>query len=187
MFLFSIYVDAIINHMARTDLPAGTQGTAGSLFDATIPTFQAVPYGIEDFNSAESCPNADGTIHDYNNPRDVRNCRLEQLNDLDHSRENVRNTIANFMNHLIDMGVAGFRIDAAKHMWPENLKTIYEKLNHLSTDFFPPGTRPLIYQEVIDLGGEAISSQEYIDLGRVTEFKYGIKLGEALRGKNQLK
>ncbi|XP_005367977.1 pancreatic alpha-amylase-like isoform X2 [Microtus ochrogaster] len=34
---------------------------------------------------------------------------------------------------------------------------------------------------VIDLGGEAISSSEYFENGRVTEFKYGAKLGTVIR------
>ncbi|XP_038167222.1 pancreatic alpha-amylase-like isoform X3 [Arvicola amphibius] len=35
--------------------------------------------------------------------------------------------------------------------------------------------------EVIDLGGEAITSSEYFGNGRVTEFKYGAKLGTVIR------
>ena len=35
---------------------------------------------------------------------------------------------------------------------------------------------------MIDLGGEAISSSEYMHLGRVTEFRYSRDLGKAFRG-----
>lgn len=57
------------------------------------------------------------------------------------------------MNHLTHLGVAGFRIDAAKHIWPSDLKYIYSKLNNLNTEYgFPPNTKPYIYQEVIDRG-----------------------------------
>lgn len=35
--------------------------------------------------------------------------------------------------------------------------------------------------QVIDLGGEPITSREYTGLGRVTEFKYGAKLGTVFR------
>lgn len=35
--------------------------------------------------------------------------------------------------------------------------------------------------QVIDLGGEPISSGQYTHLGRVTEFKYGAKLGTVIR------
>lgn len=34
---------------------------------------------------------------------------------------------------------------------------------------------------MIDLGGEAIKSSEYFGNGRVTEFKYGAKLGTVVR------
>ena len=38
--------------------------------------------------------------------------------------------------------------------------------------------------EVIDQGGEPIKVQEYFGVGRVTEFRYGIKVGESVRNKN---
>ena len=51
------------------------------------------------------------------------------------------------------MGLAGFRVDAAKHMWPGDMQAILSTLKDLSTDHgFAPGTRPFIVQEVIDLG-----------------------------------
>jgi len=36
-------------------------------------------------------------------------------------------------------------------------------------------------------GEEAIKSSEYTDMGRVTEFKYGAKLGRAFRGNDSIK
>lgn len=35
------------------------------------------------------------------------------------------------MNALTALGVAGFRIDASKHMWTEDLKIIFDMLNTL--------------------------------------------------------
>ena len=68
------------------------------------------------------------------------------------------------------------------------LQAIFNRLNNLPTDKgFPANSRPFIYTEVIDLGGEPITGAEYVGMGRVTEFKYGKFLGEAFRGKNQLK
>ena len=32
--------------------------------------------------------------------------------------------IAGYFNDLIDIGVAGFRVDAAKHMWPADIQAI---------------------------------------------------------------
>lgn len=92
------------------------------------------------------------------------------------------------MNKLIDLGVAGFRIDAAKHMWPSDLQVIYSRLNDLPTNQgFAPNSRPYIFQEVIDLGGESVSAVEYIGLGDVTEFRSGMELSRCFSGQNQLK
>lgn len=38
--------------------------------------------------------------------------------------------------------------------------------------------------EVIDQGGEPITVQEYFGVGRTTEFRYGIKVAEAVRHNN---
>ncbi|XP_078247939.1 alpha-amylase 1 isoform X8 [Pogona vitticeps] len=111
----------------------------------------------------------------------VRNCRLSGLVDLAQRKEDVRTKIADYMNRLIDIGVAGFRIDAAKHIWPQDINAILSKVNNLNTQWFTKGSRPFIYQEVIDLGGEAVQSSEYFRNGRVTEFKYGTQLGTVLR------
>lgn len=44
-------------------------------------------------------------------------------------------------------------MDAAKHMWPSDLQAIYGRVNSLSSEHgFPTGSKPFIYQEVIDFG-----------------------------------
>lgn len=78
----------------------------------------------------------------------MRNCRLLGLLDLAQDKEHVRERIVDYMNRLVDMGVAGFRVDACKHMWPEDLKNVYSRLHNLNTTWFTHGSRPLIYQEV---------------------------------------
>ena len=37
---------------------------------------------------------------------------------------------------------------------------------------FKAGTQPFFAHEVIDKGGEAISANEYLGMGRITEFRY---------------
>ena len=37
-------------------------------------------------------------------------------------------------NTLIDIGVAGFRVDAAKHMWSGDLQSIYSKLKNVRSE-----------------------------------------------------
>jgi alpha-amylase len=64
----------------------------------------------------------------------VRDCRLVGLPDLATGNEYVRVKIAEYMNKLIDIGVAGFRIDAAKHMWPGDLQAIFAKLKDVRSE-----------------------------------------------------
>ena len=78
----------------------------------------------------------------------VRDCRLVGLLDLALEKEYVRGKVADYMNKLIDMGVAGFRVDACKHMWPGDLAAVYGRLHNLNTKWFPGGARPFIFQEV---------------------------------------
>lgn len=144
-----IYVDIIINHMAAAQNNA--IGTAGSTADPAAGTFPAVPYSEHHFN--EPCG-----IYDWNEPYQVRNCELVGLRDLDQSIEWVRDRIVDFLDHLVECGVAGFRVDAAKHMWPVDLEVIYGRVRNLNTAHgFTAGSRPFITQEVIDMGGDGIS------------------------------
>ncbi|KAK2502601.1 hypothetical protein MC885_006777, partial [Smutsia gigantea] len=175
-----IYVDAVINHMCGNGVSAGTSSTCGSYFNPGNRDFPAVPFSGWDFNDGK-CRTGSGDIENYNDPYQVRDCRLVGLLDLALEKDYVRSRIAEYMNYLVDIGVAGFRIDASKHMWPGDMKAILDKLHNLNTNWFPEGSKPFIYQEVIDLGGEAVKSCDYFGNGRVTEFKYGAKLGTVLR------
>ena len=57
------------------------------------------------------------------------------------------------MGDTINLGVAGFRVDACKHMWPGDLEVIYGGLPNLNIrSGFRAGARPFIAQEVIDQG-----------------------------------
>ena len=151
-------------------------GTAGDQFDGSAERYPGVPYGPNDFNGQEACHTGDGSIHNYNDPNEVRNCKLVGLNDLALGHEYVRGQIAGYFNKLIGYGVAGFRIDAAKHMWPGDMANIFSRLNDLPSATFGSGKKPFIYQEVIDQGGEPIKMAEYFNTGRVTNFIYGVKL-----------
>lgn len=72
-------------------------------------------------------------------------------------------------------------------MWPNDLKAIYKKMKKLSPkDGYPQNAQAYIYQEVIDLGGEAVSKSEYNKIAGVIEFLYGIILGSMFRGQDSL-
>lgn len=78
------------------------------------------------------------------------------------------------LNDLISLGVAGFRIDAAKHIAAGDIAAILSRVNG----------SPYIYQEVIGAAGEPILPSEYTNNGDVTEFKYSNEIGQVfLNGK----
>jgi len=154
-----IYVDAVINHMAAG---SGT-GTNGSSYgNKSFPI-----YSPQDFH--DTC-----TINgsDYGNDRwRVQNCELVGLPDLDTGKGYVQGKIADYLNDLTNIGVKGFRLDASKHMSAYDIGAILSQVNG----------DPLVFQEVIDQGGEAVTASEYTGNGLVTEFKYTTKLGETFK------
>ncbi|CAG9766805.1 unnamed protein product [Ceutorhynchus assimilis] len=170
-----IYADLVVNHMATST----GQGTAGNNCDPGSKSYPAVSYSNENFHA--SCD------INYSDAASIRNCELSGLKDLDQSQDYVRGKIIEYINHLIGLGVAGFRVDAAKHMWPTDLAAIFGSVNDLNTEFFPGGSRALYYQEVIDTGSDPVSNTEYTGFGRVCEFKFGAQLANCFRGNNPLK
>ncbi|XP_053679215.1 alpha-amylase A-like [Anopheles nili] len=177
-----LYVDIIINHMGATQPVEPAIGTGGSTAIPSDRQFPVVPYGWPDFNTP--C-----AINDWNNPIEIRNCELVGLHDLNQGVPWVRDRVVDFLNHLIELGVAGFRVDAAKHMWPADLEVIFGRLNNLNTAYgFAPDSRAFLAQEVIDMGShEAVRKYEYIHLGTVTEFMYSHYLGRAFSGGDALR
>lgn len=179
-----LYVDIIINHMAAHPGDSGDGVGVGVGGSTAIPRdryFPAVPFGDADFNP--SCQ-----ITDWGNAVQVRDCELLGLPDLNQAIGNVRDRSVDFLNHLIDLGVAGFRVDAAKHMWPGDMEVIFGRLKNLDPSFgFAPGSRAFMMQEVIDNGPhEAIRKYEYTHLGTVTEFMYSFYVGRAFVGNDAL-
>ncbi|XP_028177603.1 alpha-amylase-like [Ostrinia furnacalis] len=175
-----IYADVVVNHMTG-DHPTNI-GTGGSTADFKKYSYPAVPYTQDHFHHPYCI------INNYQNAEEVRGCDLVGLKDLNHGNSFVQKKVADFLNDLISLGVAGFRVDAAKHMWPADLGAIYAKLHNLNTDFgFQPNTKPYIYQEVIYYGNEPITPKEYTIYGDVTEFKVGAELKNVFRGDNAMK
>ncbi|HSH02881.1 MAG TPA: carbohydrate-binding module family 20 domain-containing protein [Anaerolineae bacterium] len=153
-----IYVDAVINHMTGVGSGVGSAGTNYGYF--SYPGL----YGYNDFHHCGRNGNDD--IQNYGDRWEVQNCELVNLADLDTGSEYVRSQLAAYLNDLIGMGVAGFRLDASKHMSTDDVNNIVNRLNG----------NPYIFQEVIDQGGEPITASEYFQNGDVTEFKYSLNL-----------
>ncbi|KPV93612.1 Alpha-amylase precursor [Pseudoalteromonas sp. P1-9] len=154
-----IYVDAVINHMAA--------GSGQSITGTAFSTKQFPMYSAQDFHDTCAINGEDyGT-----NPWRVQNCELVGLPDLNTSSPYVQTQLANYLNDLVSIGVKGFRLDASKHMDTNEIATILNMVDG----------SPLVFQEVIDQGGEAVLASEYFGNGLVTEFKYTTKLGETFK------
>ncbi|MGQ3888884.1 alpha-amylase [Legionella sp. CNM-1927-20] len=147
-----VIADAVINHMSMLEKGVGVGGSIFTKYD--YPGF----YQIQDFHNCHS------EIKDYSNRYEVQNCELGGLPDLDTGSPYVQAKIAEYLNKLLEYGVDGFRIDAAKHISAQDLQQIQLKLTHANKIWI---------QEVIYGEGEAIHPNEYIDLGLVDEFRYG--------------
>lgn len=159
-----VIADAVINHMAGID---GGTGVADTAF-----THYSYPglYEEGDFHHCGLTPDDD--ITDYSSREQVQTCELSNLADLDTSSPTVRETIAGYLRHLRDLGVAGFRIDAAKHMAAEDVQAI--------VDLLPEDT--IIMSEVIrGSGSEPVQPEEYVGAGKVFEFQYARDLGPGLK------
>ncbi len=158
-----VYADAVINHMTGT---AGT-GSAGTEFTKyEYPGLWDRP----DFHP--TC-----AVSDYGSAANVQDCELLGLADLDTGDESVRARLAEYLLGLVRLGVAGFRIDAAKHVQPVELDAILDLVNEAAVREGLP--RPWAFAEVIDYGGEAVRARDYFGLGfgtggaaDITEFRY---------------
>lgn len=85
--MYSIYADIVMNQMTGTERSG--VGTAGSKFDGGTLDFPEVPYTSTHFNPRSKCPSGSGSIQNYGNAMEVRNCNLLTLADLDQVRHNV--------------------------------------------------------------------------------------------------
>lgn len=177
-----IYADIVINHMAGEN-PPPVIGTDGADAYPDLYEYPSVPYSKQNFNNP--C-----NIESWNDPYQMRNCQVSGLRDLNLTQDFVRETIVDYMNKLIRLGVAGFRIDSAKHIWPSDLEFIYSQLDNLNVQFgFPLHARAFIYHEVIDYGSQSgdLGRWDYAHLGKVTDFMVAGELGRAYRGYYPLK
>lgn len=155
-----VIADAVVNHMTSGS-GTGTGGSAYSKYD------YPGTYQDADFHTCRH------DIQDYTDRDDVQNCELVSLADLDTGSEAVRGTVARYLDDLRSLGVAGFRIDAAKHMAADDMAAIKAKMSQ------DPG---FWVSEVIQGDGEAVQPEEYTGLGDVDEFRYGRALKSAFQG-----
>ncbi|WTJ79514.1 alpha-amylase family glycosyl hydrolase [Kitasatospora sp. NBC_01539] len=155
-----VIADSVINHMAAGS-GTGTGGTNYTKYN--YPGY----YQDQDFHSCRSA------ISNYGDRANVQNCELVNLSDLNTGSSYVQQTIANYLSDMANLGVDGFRVDAAKHIAASELSAIKAKM-----------TNPNAYwvQEVIYGSGEPIQPSEYTGTGDVDEFRSATWLKSAFNG-----
>jgi len=160
-----IIVDAVINHMTNYPSPGvGSNGTSYTKY--SYPDL----YTQTDFHPP--C-----AITNYQSAANVQDCELLSLPDLDTGKPSVQQKIADYLIGLARAGVAGFRIDAAKHIQQVELDEILRRVNTpLAAESRP---LPYFYLEVIGGSGEALSPHDYFGEGYssgggadITEFTF---------------
>lgn len=149
-----IYADAVINHIASG---SGTSVTGKQYSNRATPIYsQSEMHNTGDLNS--NCQ-----INNYADMHNVQYCDLSGLPDLCTECSSVQKKIADYINHMHELGISGIRIDAAKH---QNVGDLGQILKQVPSDLF-------VFQEVISGAGEAVKPSMYVGLGHVTEFQYG--------------
>ncbi|GMI33594.1 hypothetical protein TrRE_jg11282 [Triparma retinervis] len=150
----SIVADAVVNHMAAGSSGTGVGGTSYS--NRNFPDYEQ-----SDFHHTSSL-DVNCAVTDYTDQKNVQECDLVGLPDLDTSSSKVQDRIAQYLNDLYDMGVTGFRIDAAKHQEASQMNGY---LKQLPDDAF-------VFGEVIEGGNEAVKPEMYEDYCYITEFDW---------------
>jgi alpha-amylase len=159
-----VYADAVVNHMSgngndmnyHRNPSAGCtywppKTSSGELVNKTSPyytpgyTYQInphtqqgtnvleyprVPYGPMDFHCEKS-------LNSWSDPNILDSGWLTGLTDLDTSSDYVRQRIADHFVDLMSIGFSGFRVDAAKHICPDDLAAIFGKFKKAMGGSYP--------------------------------------------------
>jgi alpha-amylase len=163
-----VYVDAVINHLTG-------QGSV-SYTGVTYQHFSYPDYGFADFHHAPAdCPTAGG-IDDFNNVLQVTHCELLGLADLRTESVAVQGKLAAYLNRLIDLGVSGFRVDAAKHIGQADLAALQARL-HRTRD----GDRPAFFLEVFPGGPGKLAPAAFEGVGDLLGFDFAYQVHDAFK------
>ena len=171
-----IIVDAVINHMTNVPSPGvGSNGTAYTKYE--YPGL----YTRSDFH-------APCAMNDYGSAANVQECELFSLPDLHTGLPSVRQKIADYLVTLARLGVAGFRVDAAKHIQQVELDDIIDRVNLTLAGEGRP--LPYVYLEISGGAGEALAPRDFFGVGfgsggaaDVTEFTF-VGVGNKFRKLN---
>jgi alpha-amylase len=170
-----VYADVVFNQMA------GSSGTAtdGSTWDSSTLTY---PYfSSNDFHT--DCDIEDSDYDSASTRDNVTNCRLDGMPDLNTESSYVQEQIETYLRLLLNMGVDGFRIDAAKHIAPSSLQTILSAVKSTNAQTLL-GESLWITQEVIPDSG--VTRSDYYATGTLNEFQFTYAMRDVFRGNDGL-
>ena len=136
-----VIADVVFNHMANM------QQFANLRFPQFVP---------DDFNRA-----CDINYNDGNTSSEI-DCWLGGLPDLNQHKSKVRDVQKAHLSNLLNLGIDGFRFDAAKHMPPEIVKSYIDFIDHESRG------KTWNYLEVIE--DSDTSADRYQWVAAVTDF-----------------
>mmetsp|Transcript_89517 Transcript_89517/g.286943 ORF Transcript_89517/g.286943 Transcript_89517/m.286943 type:complete len:515 (-) Transcript_89517:56-1600(-) len=149
-----IYADAVFNHIAAG---GGTSIAGNSYGNRATPIYSAEDMHHNGGDDSHNCG-----VGNYSDKHNVQFCDLVGLPDLCTSCQKVQDTVVGYISNMKDIGIAGIRIDAAKHQDAGELNGI---VSRVKDNLF-------VFQEVISGGSEAVTTSMYTSIGDVTEFNY---------------
>jgi len=156
-----VIADVVVNHMT---------GQGNVSYGGVRYTKYSYPglYGAADFHHTPGdCPTADGNIQDFNNVLQVTECELVSLSDLRTESPSVQAKLAGYLNKLLGYGVAGFRVDAAKHVPEADLRAIGARLRR-TVD----GRAPYVALEVPPGSPGVLAPRAFTDIASVLGFDF---------------
>ncbi|CAK9085183.1 4-alpha-D-glucan glucanohydrolase) [Durusdinium trenchii] len=166
-----IYVDAVLNHCAAS---TGTSITGSSYGPRKTPIFEP-----KDFHHTGNDLTSNCGVSDFSDIHNVQYCDLQGLPDLCTDCEVVQDKMAAYLSHLVELGVAGVRLDAAKHIPRDDLAKIFAKVKR--------GDSLFKYVEVSKASTRDVVSEDlYLDVADVTEFNYYLQLDPMIADSGQM-
>jgi alpha-amylase len=184
-----VYVDLVMNHMAEFPLHktecVGTNGTKFEKYHYGPLNSDDDFYEYDDFYHFGGEENKVIEMEDYSafdKSWRVEHFDLNYLPKLNFYKSHVIEVLKKYVNHLLYLGVDGFRIDAAKHISADALAKILQGLKTRT------GLNPFIYLEYYANFPAGIDPYSFMDkyfkIGYVTAFTYGDYLTDAINSKN---
>jgi len=155
-----IYVDAVMNHIASG---SGISINGSHYGGRATPIWRPVDFHHWPHDLTGNCG-----IKNYNDKFNVQYCDMLGMPDLCTACEGVRQKQSAYLTRLVELGVAGFRIDAAKHMDAGELAKMLKLV--------APGHSVYWFQEVYAGEGEAVTMGMYLGTGALEYFDYSKQL-----------